>query len=68
MNPEYLSDDEFCRYADTDNPWIKSAVERIENFIDEIATKDATINVAYRNLEDIIDSATRAQNEIDNEG
>ena len=68
MNPDYLSDDEFCRYADTDNPWIKSAVERIENFIDEIATKDATINAAYRNLEDIIDSATRAQNEIDNEG
>lgn len=47
MNPEHLSDDEFCRYADTDNPWIKSAVERLE----AIKSPNEAIDDAYSLIE-----------------
>ncbi len=51
MRPEHLTDDEFCRYADSDNPWIKSAIERIER-LQSIESVDAELNKIYSLLDD----------------
>lgn len=50
MRPEHLTDDEFCGYADSDDPWIKSAIERIERI-----SKD---NSDIDNVYSLIENAT----------
>ena len=64
MRPENLSDDEFCKFADDSDIWIKSAIERIER-LSENTTKDDAIDEAYSLIDSAASMLNRALSKID---